>query len=204
MVVRMLFFMLVLFAPLTAHAGYAWNLTNTSNSKLNFETLDPARGTWKSQMIYPHQSVKYTMRSAEAKFRISTQNRGYFTYRIYAGGSYNLGWNSTKGIWELTSAAPSYNRRQASRASFELYNASSRQLKFDTLDFSRGTWKGQVINANQTKTYTFSAGTRTGKIRIATTGRGNVEYDTRAGWKYKILWDDNKGVWDVRTVSQGR
>jgi len=47
---------------------------------------------------------------------------------------------------------------------------------------------------------TFTSGTRTGKIRVATKGRGYVEYDVHAGWKYNLLWDATKGVWDFRTT----
>jgi hypothetical protein len=38
-----------------------------------------------------------------------------------------------------------------------------------------------------------------GKIRIATTDRGYVEYDVQAGGNYSVIWNRQSGMWDVRT-----
>jgi hypothetical protein len=88
--------------------------------------------------------------------------------------------------------------------SYKLSNASNEKLDFETLDLARGTWKKQDIFPNQTKAFTMSPGTSVGKIRIATDGRGFVEYDMRLGWSYQVLFDNRKGVWDVRTLQRGQ
>ena len=206
MFARLLFSILLLLAPLSAQAQSSWTLTNISNQTLNFDTLDPARGTWKTQTIYPHQPVNYTISGSEGKFRIATQNRGYVEYRVRSGGNYSLGWNGDKDVWDLKvvkGAASNASGQSTALASFELLNSSNEKLIFQTLDPARGTWKDQEIYPNERKRYTFSGGVLRGKIQISTPGRGRVEYDTKNGWVYKVLWDSNKGVWDFQTLKRG-
>ena len=56
---------------------------------------------------------------------------------------------------------------------------------------------------NEAKTFTFNSGSTAGKLRITTQGRGFVEYAVRAGWKYNIVWENNKGTWDLRSLQRG-
>jgi hypothetical protein len=44
-----------------ASAQSSWSLTNLSNQRLEFETFDPARGSWTKQAIYPNQRTSYTL-----------------------------------------------------------------------------------------------------------------------------------------------
>lgn len=149
------------------------------------------------------------MVSSEGKFRIATKDRGYVEYRVRSGGQYTLGWDKNKGVWDLkmAKAAPAQPTTspvaQASVASFELRNQSNQTLPFQTLDPSRGTWKDQSVYPNESKTFNFAPGVQSGKIRIGTTGRGYVQYDVRAGWKYSLMWDQAKGVWDFKTLQRG-
>jgi hypothetical protein len=199
-----LFFALM---PHLALAQLSWNLTNVSNQTLEFETFEPVRGTWKLQTIYPNQPVNYSMKSQTAKFRISTENRGYVEYQVQAGGRYTLGWDKAKAVWDLkraATAAPAANAPPPIvKPSWGIRNGSNQNLTFDTFDPSRGSWKEQQIYPNEVKTYTFNPGISEGKFRIRTDGRGYVEYAVRAGWKYNIVWDDNKGTWDLRTLQRG-
>ena len=202
--------------PLSASAQQAsWQLKNISNATLQFETFDPARGTWKQQTIYPNQTVNYTMSYGvtEGKFHINTKDRGFVEYRVLAGRSYTLGWDRNKGVWDLKfaqgssakmpgNAAPDSDYRPR-QGSYQLYNASDADLTFETFEPARGTWKTQSVYSGETKTFTMSSATVVGKIRIATDGRGSVQYDVRNGWKYKLIWSHQKGVWDFRTVERG-
>ncbi len=205
MLARIIFFALCL-ASFTATAQNSWSLTNISNQKLTFETFDPARGTWREQIIYPNQRTNYNLSygNTAGKFHIATQNRGFVEYKVRAGSDYTLGWDNNKGVWDLkfaASPAPQENRPPPiSAAAYHLRNSSNQTLSFETLDPARGTWKRQSAFPNETKSFTFAEGNRVGKIRIVTEGRGFVEYDVRAGWKYDLLWDRHKGVWDFRTL----
>lgn len=210
---RMLFLLLAMLGA-AAHAGNAWTVTNISNQQLNFETFDPARGSWKAQSIRPNQRMSYTVSQGGmvAKFHIETPNRGYVEYNVNVDEEYTLGWSQSKGVWDLlrvANAAPNRNMtnapppdRYAQRGpsgSYEIHNTSNRKISFDTYVESRGTWKTQSLYPNASESLTFSDGEQSGKIRITTEQRGYVVYDVRAGWKYNIVWDDSKGVWDVRT-----
>ena len=142
------------------------------------------------------------------KFRIATQNRGFVEYQVKSGGRYTLGWDNAKGVWDLklaTASAIANAPPKAAQAApaYELRNASNQTLNFETLDPARGTWKAQTAYPNESKSFTFSPGHQAGKIRISTAGRGHVEYDVRAGWKYNLIWDQAKGVWDFRTSQRG-
>lgn len=208
MFVRMLVCLAFLWAPLSALAQASWGLTNISNQTLKFDTFDPARGSWKTQTIYPNQPVNYAMSGSEAKFRIATQSRGFVEYRVLAGRRYTVGWENSKGIWDLkfaqgSSAAPSNTPPMVKAAAYQLYNQSNQTLSFQTMDSVRRTWMQQSVYPNETKAFTFSPGIKDGKIRVTTPGRGYVEYDVRSGWKYKILWNAGKGMWDLRTVQRG-
>ena len=66
---------------------------------------------------------------------------------------------------------------------------------------TRGSWRDQTIYPNQPASYTMAG--NAGKFRISTQGRGFVEYAVRAGWRYNIVWDNNKGTWDLRTLQRG-
>lgn len=199
--------------PIPASAQQAsWQLKNISNATLQFETFDPARGSWKQQTIYPNQTVNYTMSygTTEGKFHIDTKDRGFVEYRVLAGRSYTLGWDNNKGVWDLKFAAgssagnaPAQQQYRSQQGSYQLYNASDTELAFETFDPARGTWKAQTVYPNENKTFTMSSTNVVGKIRIATEGRGAVEYDVRNGWKYKLIWSRHKGVWDFRTIERG-
>lgn len=76
-------------------------------------------------------------------------------------------------------------------------------IEFQTLDPARGTWGNQVSHPHQSSPYTMSPGVTSGKIRIATTNRGYVEYDVQARGAYSIVWNRQSGMWDVRTRRDG-
>ena len=205
MFARILMSCLLLIAPLCAFASGSWNVTNTSNQTLKFETFEPVRGTWKGQTIYPNQPMDFTMTGNDGKFRIATQNRGFVEYKVVAGGRYTLGWDQAKGVWDLKFAkgpGPANPAPTSAALTYELKNSSNQTLNFETLDPSRGTWKKQTAYPNESKSFSFAAGVRDGKIRIVTQGRGFVEYDVHAGWKYNLIWDQGKGVWDFRTLKR--
>lgn len=207
MFVRVLVCLAFLWSPLSVLAQASWGLTNISNQTLKFDTFDPARGSWKMHTIYPNQPVNYTMSGSEAKFRIATQNRGFVEYRVLAGQRYTLGWDNGEGVWDLKfaqgSAAPANEVPLLQAAPYKLHNQSNQTLSFETLDPARGTWRSQSLYPNETKAFTFAPGIKDGKIRIVTPGRGYVEYDTHFGWKYSLLWDAVKGVWDLQIAERG-
>ena len=84
----------------------AYRLRNTTNQTLNFETYDPARGSWKAQLAYPNQTTSYAFTSGvtRGKIRIGTQGRGFKEYDVHAGGHYSLTWNQAQGMWDFRSA----------------------------------------------------------------------------------------------------
>lgn len=100
-------------------------------------------------------------------------------------------------LWLLGSSAtaqiPTYN----------LFNDTTTQLNFQTLDPARGTWKDQVLKGQEQKTFNMTSGDPSGKIRIATPSRGYNEYKIGAGGIYRLTWNDQKQMWDVRTVQPG-
>jgi hypothetical protein len=195
-------------------SGIGWaryEIINGSNATLNFETLDPVRGTWRSWSIYPNQTREFKWESGvqSGKVRIATQNRGYVQYNIYEGNRYRFIWDNNKGVWDmrtagsLAQAAPSAASPATTQATWSLLNRTNEALKFQTREPGDNSWRDQSAYPHQTKSFTFSPGVTQGKIRIATRDRGFVEYDIRAGWRYSIIWDKNKGVWDFRTVHKG-
>lgn len=212
MLARLVFcivFALASLVSFSAAAQSTWKLTNISNQTLKFDTFDPARGTWKQQSIYPHQPVSYSMNADSGKFRIATTNRGFVEYQVRAGGQYTLGWDAGKGVWDLKRVAgaqpanPANPVAQGAHPSYELHNLTNQTLSFETLDPARNTWKVHTAYPNERKAMSFLSGLRDGKIRVATKGRGFVQYDVHAGWKYSLQWDQAKGVWDFRTVHRG-
>ncbi|MEQ1772405.1 MAG: hypothetical protein ABL891_01365 [Burkholderiales bacterium] len=212
-VLRMWGFFILAWMLLASGTGWArYEINNGSNATLNFETLDPARGTWRSWSIYPNQTRDFQWQSgASGKVRIATQNRGFVEYDIYDGNRYKFIWDNNKGVWDmratgkLANAAPpaAAQATPATQASWSLHNRTNETLRFQTLDPARGTWRDQSMFPNETKSYTFNPGVTQGKFRVATQNRGFVEYEMRAGWRYSIIWDKNKGVWDFRTVHKG-
>jgi len=86
---------------------------------------------------------------------------------------------------------------------YNLFNDTTAELFFQTLDPARGTWKDQSLKAHEQKTYNMTSGDPVGKIRIATPSRGYNEYKVGAGGVYRLTWSDPKQMWDVRTVQQG-
>lgn len=80
-----------------------WTLFNRSNERLEFQTFDYARGSWRNQVSHPHQRTSYRMGGnyTQGKVRISTRNRGYVEYDVHAGGSYTLVWDRNKGMWDF-------------------------------------------------------------------------------------------------------
>jgi hypothetical protein len=92
-----------------------------------------------------------------------------------------------------------YHAPKQELASWSLHNRSNERIQFQTFDPARGTWKNQVSYPHQTTPYTMSPGVMSGKIRIATTDRGYVEYDVQAGGNYSVIWNRQSGMWDVRT-----
>ncbi|MES2946839.1 MAG: hypothetical protein V4772_28570 [Pseudomonadota bacterium] len=193
-----------------AQTAMGWTVRNISNQTLDFETFSHDRGTWKKQQIFPNQSVKYSMTSPTGKFRITTENRGFVEYQVKDGGSYSLGWDKAKGVWDMkTVAGATGNSAPVNKAAnlaalsaFEVHNKSNNLISFETLDPTRNTWVKQTINANEKKSLTLSPGVAMGKIRVSTENRGFVQYDVRPSWKYSLVWDAAKGVWDFRTVQK--
>jgi len=86
----------------------AYRIRNGTNQTLNFETLDPARGTWKQQTAFPHQTTAFTFTSGatRGKIRIGTQGRGFKEYDVNAGAFYSLTWNQQQQMWDFRSAPP--------------------------------------------------------------------------------------------------
>ena len=56
------------------------------------------------------------------------------------------------------------------------------------------------IRPETLKRAAWHSGSDVGNLRIATDGRGYVEYNVRAGWGYNMVWDPRKGLWDMRTT----
>jgi len=195
-------------SPAHAQQAGAWVLHNASNQTLSFDTLDPARGTWKAQQVYPNQDKTFYMSpgATGGKFRIATTGRGYVEYNVVAGGRYRVVFDRNKGVWDLRTDLPPVNpppgMAPPAASAYELRNLSNQTISFDTLDPARGTWRPQTIMPNASKRMVWSSGSTGGKIRIATDGRGHVEYDLRAGMRYDIVWNPNKRVWDVRSAGR--
>jgi hypothetical protein len=111
-------------------------------------------------------------------------------------------------IWLLAAlllplGAGAQNAPPGGFAAYELHNATNQALTFDTFDPGRGNWRPHTIQPNENRRMAWHSGSNVGRIRIATTGRGFVEYDVRAGWRYSVVWSNRKGMWDVRTLSRG-
>ena len=88
-------------------------------------------------------------------------------------------------------------------AAYELQNITNQALTFETYDPVRNSWRTHTIGPNENRRMAWHSGTNVGRIRIATSGRGFVEYDVRAGWRYSVVWSNHKQMWDVRTLSRG-
>jgi len=204
-----------------------YEIQNASDQPVTFFTMDPARGTWKTQQLQPHErkNLAWYSGAEQGKIRIGTDGRGHVQYDVQAGHKYAIVWNDRKGVWDLTgrghmaqqgapmNTPPTANRGgqdavgyaapQPQLASWSLHNRSNERIEFQTLDPARGTWKNQVSYPQQTTPYTMRPGVTSGKIRIATANRGYVEYDVQAGASYSIVWNQQSAMWDVRTRRNG-
>lgn len=213
-----------------------YEIHNESDQVVTFFTMDPARGTWKTQQLQPYETKNLVWYSGanQGKIRIGTEGRGHVQYDVQSGQKYAIVWSDRKGVWDVRSrghlgdsgggyaqgpghAPPpagyrggpqhavgyangnGYQPSQPQLASWSLHNRSNERIQFQTFDPARGTWKNQVSYPHQTTPYTMSPGVMSGKIRIATTDRGYVEYDVQAGGSYSIIWNRHSGMWDVRT-----
>ncbi|HEY8359566.1 MAG TPA: hypothetical protein VIL30_19115 [Ramlibacter sp.] len=210
MFARFLVCLAFLLAPVAALAQ-SWTLTNTSNEKLTFEIFEPARGSWGPQTIFPHQPIAYRMATPTGKFRIATQGRGYVEYTVAAGRQYTLGWDKNKGMWDFKTVTADANATGGNRApnqsqyggaqvagAWEMLNRSNETITFDVAE--GGNWRQLTVYPNENKSFALAPGVTQAKVRVSTQGRGYVMYDVRAGWKYSLLWDPRKSVWDMRTV----
>lgn len=191
--------------------GWAfYEIRNASNITLKFDTLDPARGTWRTWEIYPNQTREFrwenTARSGQV--RIGTESRGYVQYTVHEGNRYSFVWDANKGVWDMrTTGKLGLGGQPApvpstAKATWVLENRNNQSLRFQTREPNDANWRDQSANPNETKSFYFSPGIRQGRIRISTENRGYVEYDIRAGWRYSMVWDQNKGVWDFRTLQR--
>ena len=207
-----------------------YEIHNASDQPVAFATMDPARGTWRSQQLQPNErrNLKSASGATEGRIRIGTEGRGYVLYEVRAGQKYAVVWSDRKGVWDLSSRGPmaqpgvtlntppsshrggmqqavGYGSPQHPQppASWTLHNRSNERIEFQTFDPARGTWKNQVSYPNQTTPYRLSPGVGSGKIRVGTANRGYVEYDVEAGGSYSIVWNRHSGAWDVRTHRDG-
>ena len=96
------------------------------------------------------------------------------------------------------------NRPPSGFAAYELHNNTRQTLTFDTYDLGfKGNWRTHTIRPGESRRMAWHSGSDVGKLRIATQGRGFVEYNVRAGWGYDMVWDQRKGMWDLRTLQRG-
>ena len=142
------------------------------------------------------------------KVRIATENRGFVQYDVYEGKRYSFVWDKNKGVWDMRTtgtlaAANAPAPAAATKATWSLQNQTNEKLVFQSREPNDANWREQSAFPHENKSFYFSPGVTQGKIRIATQNRGYVEYDIRAGWRYSIVWDKNKSVWDFRTVYKG-
>lgn len=208
-----------------------YEVVNQADIALQFATMDPARGTWKNQVIEPGQRRSFIWASGadQGRVRIGTEGRGYVEYDVHTNKRYSIVWDGRKGMWDFRTTGTLGGRPQHAgaggyqaqgawnsgngapgqyaptqvgtgqpRPSWTLFNRSNERLEFQTLDYTRGTWRDQVTHPHQQTSYSFGPGQSAGKVRIATTNRGYVEYDVHAGQSYTIIWDKRKGMWDFR------
>lgn len=219
--VRALAFAAILLLTLTSGPGLAQNapgyeLHNVSDETLSFSTMDPVRGTWRAQTIHPNERKNFVFQSgaSSGRIRVATDGRGYVEYDVQAGQRYSVGWDANKGVWDFRSRGPMHAatvnpspmrnvRAGAELPTWTLHNKTNERVAFQTLDPTRGTWKDQVSYPHQSTPYSLNPGAANGKIRVATQNRGYVEYDVYAGRGYNLVWDDRKGVWDVRMGQAG-
>lgn len=80
---------------------------------------------------------------------------------------------------------------------YTIYNNSDYILYFQTLDPTRGTWRNQQVNPHENKKLTMN--TNAGSIRITTPTRGYNEYTVGAAGQYRLTWDAQKQMWDIKT-----
>lgn len=137
----------LLLLPLGAQAQYpTYTLFNDTNEVLNFETLDPGRGTWKNQSANPHERKTFSMTSGitSGKIRIATVSRGYVEYDVYSGGSYKLIWDTQKGMWDFRSEKTAATARPPAKRGGA---ASGATLPYRLGDAVLVWWKTQWYNA---------------------------------------------------------
>jgi hypothetical protein len=206
-IVQRVFILLLIFA---SSAGWArYEIHNASNSTLKFDTLDAVRGTWKTWNIFPNQTREFQWESGvkSGKVRIATENRGFVEYDVHAGKRYSFVWDQRKSVWDMRTVGGLANAPQQVaapvKATWALENRTNEKLVFQTREPKDANWREQSAFPNEHKSFHFSPGVTQGRIRIATKDRGYVEYDIRAGWRYSIIWDKNKAVWDFRTERRG-
>lgn len=128
-----------------------YNLYNETNVVLNYQTLDPARGTWKDQKLNPRSQITMNMKSgiATGKIRIATPNHGYNEYKVGAGGVYRLTWNDRKQMWDVRADQQAYGVASPKHAA-NPSNPSSpygNALPYRLGDAVNVSWKGKWYNA---------------------------------------------------------
>jgi len=139
----------------------SYKIFNDSDFVLHFDTLDPGRGTWKPQVLNPHQGTQYSIMSgaSTAKIRISTPNRGYVEYDIGDGGIYNLRWDKRKNMWDVKADRQANKRQNATPYGNAASNAGQNAgyaMPYRLGDAVQVLWKGRwyaatVIQIGQNK-----------------------------------------------------
>ncbi|MBK7356620.1 Tudor-knot domain-containing protein [Propionivibrio sp.] len=132
-----------------------YNVFNDTNVVLNFQTLDPARGTWKDQKLNAHSQITLNMYSGNptGKIRIATPNHGYNEYQVGAGGIYRLTWSDQKQMWDVR-ATQQANAITAAKPMERSNPASPGQgaLPYRLGDSTLVSWKGKWYNATVIQT----------------------------------------------------
>ena len=142
-----LFAVLVIASLKLAYAELpAYSIYNDTATTLYFDTMDPARGSWRNQSVNPHQNKKFTINSGltSAKIRIGTPARGYNEYTLGTGGVYRLTWSDAKQMWDVTADQQAYNAAVAYNQQNPGYNPSKQSnLPYRLGDAVMVLWKGK-------------------------------------------------------------
>jgi hypothetical protein len=192
---------LVASVPLAAGAApdNAFTLSNTADVPLHFLYSCKGDATLTSAVLaggatksywYNNGCETYTIKKSTTSGAAETT----FTYTLYAGQRYKIGWDAAKNAWNI------FLNDNPPENAFSLTNTASRPLHFSYGCKGQSALTSVLLDANTTKNFWYNNGCDTYTIQKSTTS-GAAEttftYTLHAGHRYNIGWDASKNAWNI-------
>jgi hypothetical protein len=107
---------------------------------------------------------------------------------VYAQPQRGPGVHADKGYESLIRDYP----KDESKDSVLIINDSDQKVQFNLKSTAQKGWSSFTLSGNTECVYNHSD-----EIKIITTGRGEIHYTLMDNERYKIFWNNPRGIWDV-------